>query len=673
MASKKRPAKAPVSAAPSFWERLVQPRFIFAGFALAVLLFYGQPLFSSAASIQWDAVDVTYSAQKYLSELLHSGKLPFWTPYTYSGMPLMADPQLGAWYPLNWPFFLIGITPHSIEAQLALHALIAALGAYLLSRDLFGSRAGAVLAGLFFALSGLFAETSSHIGPFQATAWLPALLWTGRRAARSHRWLAPLAIVSGLLVLTGHFQTALYSFFALAVFLTADTLLTRGDWLRTATAVVCAAVAAATLPAVMVLPGLELSGQSIRAGSDYSHDAGAALVPGALATLVLPDHYGALEVEGYSGPPDITQFYLYMGILMIPLAIAGAFSGERWRALALIVPGAWYAFGPPAGFYSVIALLPGFRSVRAPIQMWFVAALGLALLAGMGAAKLRARWNSPWLAVGLILFTGIDLYYWNISRNQLAFARSSFQEIYGAPQDRFRAAVAPVAQQPIHRIYAPTNSPSFGPLNGSLDSRIEVTFGYNPLELSRYAKYMEAAAANPRLLNGLGVTASINMQHGAIQSNPNVLPRIYAPDNVTPVRSREEAAALLANLDPARETVVEGSAPASGSNGGVEVRIRAYDGDLYRARVDAPHPAVLRIAVPYFPGWRAKVDGKPVAIMPADLALMGISIPAGSHDLVISYRSTWFGTGLAISLAAWLMALMGLKWLPGTSKMEPQH
>jgi len=52
-------------------------------------------------------------------------------------------------------------------------------GAWLLARDLLRSRAAAVFAGIVFAFSGLFAETSSHVGPFQATSLLPWLLWTG--------------------------------------------------------------------------------------------------------------------------------------------------------------------------------------------------------------------------------------------------------------------------------------------------------------------------------------------------------------------------------------------------------------------------------------------------------------------------------------------------------------
>ncbi len=165
--------------------------------------------------------------------------------------------------------------------------------------------------------------------------------------------------------------------------------------MRCAAALGVAAAAAAALPAVMVLPGFELTSESICASArTIPRGPSAALVPGALATLVSPNHYSALGPNPYTGPEDITQFYLYMGLLLLPLAAMGlAAARERCYALALVIPGAWYAFGPPAGLYSAIAVLPGFRNVRAPIQMWFVVALGLALLACAGVGWLRARFQ----------------------------------------------------------------------------------------------------------------------------------------------------------------------------------------------------------------------------------------------------------------------------------------
>ncbi|HET6316793.1 MAG TPA: hypothetical protein VFG86_10060, partial [Chloroflexota bacterium] len=74
---------------------------------------------------QWDGIDVHYASQKYFADAIKSGELPFWTPYIFSGFPFLADLQTGAWYPLNWPFFLLGMTPNSISGELLLHTLVA--------------------------------------------------------------------------------------------------------------------------------------------------------------------------------------------------------------------------------------------------------------------------------------------------------------------------------------------------------------------------------------------------------------------------------------------------------------------------------------------------------------------------------------------------------------------
>lgn len=89
-----------------------------------VLLFYWVPLTSAGASIQWDAADMHYPLQKYFADRWLSG-LPFWTPYLFAGYPILANPEVGAWYPLHWPLFLAGMTPLSIQIELALGALLA--------------------------------------------------------------------------------------------------------------------------------------------------------------------------------------------------------------------------------------------------------------------------------------------------------------------------------------------------------------------------------------------------------------------------------------------------------------------------------------------------------------------------------------------------------------------
>src|SRR4051794_31174183 len=87
--------------------------------SLAVLIFYWTPLTSPNTTPQWDAIDYHYGAQTFAAEEFTSLRLPHWTEFSYAGFPFLADPQVGAWYPLNWPFFLTGITPNIIQLEIA--------------------------------------------------------------------------------------------------------------------------------------------------------------------------------------------------------------------------------------------------------------------------------------------------------------------------------------------------------------------------------------------------------------------------------------------------------------------------------------------------------------------------------------------------------------------------
>jgi uncharacterized membrane protein YfhO len=57
----------------------------------------------------------------------------------------------------------------------------------------------------------------------------------------------------------------------------------------------------------------------------------------------------------------------------------------------------------------------------------------------------------------------------------------------------------------------------------------------------------------------------------------------------------------------------------------------------------------------FFPGWQATVDGQPAAIVRADFALRGVSVPAGRHQVVFEYTPASFRLGAAISGGALLV------------------
>ncbi|MGH9559094.1 MAG: YfhO family protein, partial [Bryobacteraceae bacterium] len=107
-------------------------------------------------------------------------------------------------------------------------------------------------------------------------------------------------------------------------------------------------------------------------------------------------------------------------------------------------------------------------------------------------------------------------------------------------------------------------------------------------------------------------------------------------------------------LDPAQSAVVE-AAPR-----GARIRILNYRDDFYRIRYSALVQCLLRIAVPYYPGWTAAVDGRKTQVVPVDYALSGVIVPAGDHELTFRYVSKWFSLGAILSLITAVSCLSAL-------------
>jgi Bacterial membrane protein YfhO len=631
-------------------------------------VFYAPQLL--VGTVQYDGVDVHYSAQRYFSDAIRAGQLPFWTPYLFSGFPFLADLQVGAWYPLNWPFFLAGITPGSIAGELLLHGLVACSGAYVLALRLTGRPFAAVAAGVFYGLSGYFAAHAQHIGMFQTAAWLPWLLVVldllGERLSLTR--LAAAGLLGAALALPGHFQAALYAFCGAGVWAIGEAVILRAPRLAAARALglLVAAVWGGLLSAVMILPALELVGQSLRTRLDASEVDIGYFHPGALLTLVQPDHYGLLSGQ-YIGPGDVTQHYFYAGILLVPLACLGLRNARVLRTAVLLgVPFVWYAVGPAGRLFNVLARLPGFHNVELPMHGWFLPALGLALLggAGFGEVQARLRWRSA-VAAAVLVVMFADAFFFNELHNPLAFARRSFDELYAAPQRALDAQLA-AAQPPIERLYgAPLTA--VGYRNHALQSRIATTYGYNPLELLGYADYADAAETNPRLIDGLAAPQRVTVNPGGavtLQSNPSALPFAYIASHVIAVPDTAAARERLADLNPAVETLVVGPLPTVQPDPSATAAVVDQQPEKAELTVHyhAAAPSLLRVAIAAYPGWHASLNGVELPLVTVDDALLGVVLPTGEGDVRMWYAPRLFWPGATISALALLGCLAALGW-----------
>ena len=75
--------------------------------------------------------------------------------------------------------------------------------------------------------------------------------------------------------------------------------------------------------------------------------------------------------------------------------------------------------------------------------------------------------------------------------------------------------------------------------------------------------------------------------------------------------------------------------------------------------------------MPYYPGWRATVDGNVPPVARVDLALMGVVVPPGDRELRLSFGSNSFRIGSALTLAGLVLASLLVAGRPNRLAARP--
>jgi hypothetical protein len=246
----------------------------------------------------------------------------------------------------------------------------------------------------------------------------------------------------------------------------------------------------------------------------------------------------------------------------------------------------------------------------------------------------------------LMVVIAADLWHFNMYKSPLVYASTSFETLYGKRQEMFENGLRDIKAEPLYRLWTSAPSLAIGPLDGSLASRTEATWGAGLAELNRYAEYTRAIPANPKLLHGLSANYLVDMK-GRVESNPSALPRVFVPAAITWTPD-----AALASMDPTQATVVEGPPKNVSQQQPAELRVVEYRENWYKIHYSAAVDTIVRIGVPFAPGWTARLDGTPTHILPADYAFSGVIIPAGQHDLTLEFRPRYLPAGGALSAIA---------------------
>ncbi len=367
-------------------------------------------------------------ARWFVRDSLLRGEWPAWNPLQGLGFPLAANPLYGLFYPPHWLYLLV---PAGWMASLMTwldfaHLLWGGLGMFVLARRFAGTPRAACVASLAWALAGYNLSQWTSGLRMLAGAWLPWMavgqfaLWDSLRAGglawRRGVVKAALPIVGGLLVgeLFVAMMGVLFALVTAALGVRGEAPVASVRPLRRAALLALPPALALGLAAVVLVPAAALLGSSQRAGGFSRADAEASSLPPArLVELLAPDSTG--ESQGYAPAARwIAEAGLdnrplsrsvYLGASVFALALLAFARGKRlpiWLG-GLAIFALVLSLGRHLPVHAVFrrVVFP-FAYMRFP-EKYLVLLVGwLALLAGLGSARLLAEGRQAWRRVLLL-------------------------------------------------------------------------------------------------------------------------------------------------------------------------------------------------------------------------------------------------------------------------------
>ena len=384
---------------------------------ILVLIAFRGLAFSDWIMARGDTYSYHYPYWHLRNAAFLNGELPLWTPDLFMGAPLLANPQIGTFYPPNWIVAPLS-PPDGVRLSVLLHIFWTALGGYVLARQvLHVGEAAAIFGAVVFALGGHIGAHVEQINQLQGLSWLAwALVLLDLAGTRPVRGGLLLAMALALQIFSGHTQTVFITGVTLGLY----ALCTRP--LRGVLTVAAAGVGALLLATPQIIPTLELSGLSNRSGGFNVNQATAfSFNPFVTARGLLPSYDRMIFSEYIAYPGIIGMALAWWGALATPPLggshgrIRRSFSLPQTRWIVIAFVGLAFAYGVYNPVYWLLAGLPGFNLFRVPARWLVLFSLGVAMLAALGVDHLlthltpRRRWHVAAFGGFLIGIIGLGL------------------------------------------------------------------------------------------------------------------------------------------------------------------------------------------------------------------------------------------------------------------------
>jgi Bacterial membrane protein YfhO len=145
-----------------------------------------------------------------------------------------------------------------------------------------------------------------------------------------------------------------------------------------------------------------------------------------------------------------------------------------------------------------------------------------------------------------------------------------------------------------------------------------------------------------------------------VYRNSAAFPRAWAVHKLLQARDADEVDKVMVQgfSQMRNQAVMLGKPPVPGPCDGRDwIDLLEHGADRILIRANMSCPGMVILSDTYFPGWRARVDGKAAEIYEVNGAMRGVMVPGGLHTLTMRYRPASVIWGALLTLAGILGAV----------------
>lgn len=406
---------------------------------LATTIFFFKSIIFGDAYFWEDIVRFVYPLQNFAAKEGAAGNIPFWNPFTFTGMPFLADLQVGFWYPFNRILSLFigdggNLSFAALQLMIISHFFISQLNTYFLARYFKISSIGSIIAAISFSFSLLMICHSIHPMIVQHLSWFPLVLLLFIKGVKDKDIKSGIlaGLIYGISMLSGHTQMSLYEgLILLFVFLwylftsvkaTENRTKSINKTIISAALTICIAIG---IFFVQYLPSSKYVDVSKRNAATYEFVTEGSLTVSQGITAFIPKFFGYRNGQNdvsipYHLPGAMghiyweTSFYFGIGIVFLALfAFIALFKENHIKLLIFLSAFAFlFALGSNGFIFDIFYHLPFFGLFRMPARMLFIFNLSFALAAGFGIDQIYKGFNdkkvSKYLFIALSIMLGIS-------------------------------------------------------------------------------------------------------------------------------------------------------------------------------------------------------------------------------------------------------------------------